>query len=687
MYSPFWYIGGMKNLNQIREVSILSFDERVLQEAEDRRNPLMERLKFLGIFSSNMDEFFKVRVAGIHRRIELGDDTMPAVLELVSRKAQELDERFQAAYKKITRALAKDGVSILTETEVEGLPEEDRGWLAQHFHRTVLPRLVPLILQDARPIPPLNDGSLYFGVEMSGKKPAYAIIELPPALDRFVELPSGNIMYVDDVIRFFLNDIFYIFSYERISAYAFKLSRDADLDMDNDFSEDYVHKMERMLQQRKGGRPTRFVYDAEMPKALLVRLLDELKIGEQDTIIGGGRYHNMRDLMGFPAHRPDLSFERALPAPHPVLDGERRPMLDIIADRDVLLTYPYQSFGHLVRLLREAAIAPDVRAIKMTLYRAAKNSQMVNALCNAARNGKRVFVSIELQARFDEEHNIELAERLTEAGASVVYGVPPMKTHCKLLLIQKKKGRLFAGLSTGNFNESTGRLYVDSALLTADPRLASEVDAVFDFLKAASRMRMFSPPAFKHLLVSPFNTRKVLYRMINRERLKGKDGYILLKTNHLTDVRMIQRLRRAANAGVKMDLIVRTTCALTPHANIRAISILDRYLEHQRVYLFGKGKDRTVFMSSADLMERNLDWRMEAAFPIYDAELQQQVVKTMKIQVEDTFKARELDRNQTNAYISEGDEGKRSQEVTQRYFDRLGGHGKAEDDELLAAEY
>ncbi len=661
----------MKNLPQIREISTLSFNERVLQEAEDKRNPLMERLKFLGIFSSNMDEFFKVRVASIHRRFELGDTEMTEVIDTVTNKAQELDERSQAAYTKITVGLSKEGVRIITENEVDALPDEYRSWLHHHFRHNLLPGLVPLLLQDAHPLASLTDGALYFAVEMQSKKPRYAVLEVPETLPRFVELPNGNILYVDDVIRYFLNEVFYIFEYERIAAYEFKLSRDAELGVDNDFSEDYVRQMERMLQQRKGGRPTRLVYDADMPPALLVRLLDELKIGEQDTIIAGGRYHNMKDLMRFPAQRPDLSFEKIPAARHPILDGTRRPMLDMLAERDALITYPYQSFDHLVRLLREAAIDPDVRSIKLTIYRAAKNSQVVNALYNAARNGKRVFVSIELQARFDEEHNIEIAEKLMEAGATVVYGVPPMKTHCKLLLIRRKKDKLFAGLSTGNFNEVTGQLYVDSTLLTSDPRLTAEVDQVFDFLKMAARMRLVSSPPFKHLLVSPFNTRKTVMRLLNREKAKGKEGYVLLKVNHLTDQRVLQRIRASANAGVQMDLIVRTTCAITPQKNIRAISILDRYLEHQRVFIFGKGPDRVVYLSSCDLMERNLDWRVEVAFPIYDPVLQQQIVDLMQLQVFDTFKARIIDKKQSNPYVSLSKTGLRAQEDTHAYFNRL----------------
>jgi polyphosphate kinase len=373
--------------------------------------------------------------------------------------------------------------------------------------------------------------------------------------------------------------------------------------------------------------------------------------------------------------RPDLAFEKMEPARHPVLDRDMgdaplRPVMDVVRERDLLLTYPYQSFDHLIRLLREAAIDPSVTAISMTLYRAARRSQVVYALYNAARNGKRVFVSIELQARFDEKNNIKISQFLSEAGVTVVYGVPPMKTHAKLLLIERKDG-LIAGLSTGNYNEVTARLYVDSLLLTTDRRLTGEVEDVFSFLDNASRLRTLPSPKYRHLLVSPFNTRRTILRMIEREKARKKDGYILIKVNHLTDDKVTRRLREAADAGVQMDLIVRTTYAMLPHKNIRAISILDRYLEHQRVYIFGRGEDRAVFMSSADLMERNLDWRVEVAFPVYDPALIDQVSDMMQIQVQDTYKARILDETQSNAYVSGRRGRKRGQYRTYDYFRKM----------------
>ena len=477
----------MKNLFQIREISVLSFNERVLQEAEDTRNPLMERLKFLGIFSSNMDEFFKVRVASIKRAIELGKQRMTDLLEAVGDECRELDERFQAAYADITEGLAREGIKILTEADIDTHPDGLSDWLHHYFRVNVLPGLVPVILQKGRAFPRLIDGALYFGVKMWGDQPRFAILEIPAAMPRFVQLPNGNIMYLDDVIRYSLDEVFYIFEYSRIEAFEFKISRDAELDIDNDFAEGYVRKMERVLQQRKGGRPTRLVYDAEMPSSLLKQLLKELNIVEDDTVIGGGRYHNMKDLMRFPSHRPDLTFEKVTPAKHPVLDASRTPMLDIIATQDLLLTYPYQSFDHVIRLLREAAIDPKVEEIQMTLYRAASNSQVVNALVNAARNGKKVFVSIELQARFDEQNNIRISEKLLEEGAKVTYGLPPMKVHSKFLLI-KRGNQYFGGLSTGNFNEVTGRLYVDSILLTAHRGITRDIATVLE-----SRHRIWPP--------------------------------------------------------------------------------------------------------------------------------------------------------------------------------------------------
>ncbi|MBI2423991.1 MAG: polyphosphate kinase 1 [Candidatus Hydrogenedentes bacterium] len=660
----------MKNIHQIREISTISFNERVLQEAEDPRNPLMERLRFLGIFSSNMDELFKVRVASIHRRIELGKKGLHEVLEALAQKAIELDERFRVAYAGITAALAEEDIHIPTEHEIrDGDPEIAR-WIREFFRKELLPSIVPIICHKRLPFPELMDSVLYLGVAMRGENKRYGLLEIPPETPRFVELPNHDIMYIDDVIRFSLDDIFYIFEYERIDAYAFKISRDAELDMDNDFTEGYVRKMEKVLRQRRGGRPTRMVYDAEMPPGLLKILKKELHIREDDTMIPGGRYHNMRDLMKFPSRRKDLEFPRFDNVPHPVLDRVSQPMLETIKRGDLMITYPYQSFDHLIRLLREAAIDPKVETIKMTLYRAARPSQVVNALYNAARNGKRIVVSIELQARFDEENNIFIANKLTEVGATVVYGVPPMKVHAKLLLIQRRNQN-FAGFSTGNFNESTGRLYVDSLLLTTDARLIKDTELVFEYLEKSAKMRVLATPQFEHLLVSPFNSHGVFLALIAREQAKGDAGYIFIKVNHLTDPSIIKALRDAADAGVKMDLIVRTTYAMRPHPNIRAISILDRYLEHQRVYIFGNGDDRAVYMSSADLMERNLDWRVESAFPVYDKTLQRQVAAMMALQVADTAKARVLDQTQSNHYVGGDTGGKQSQIETRRFLQDL----------------
>ena len=425
--------------------------------------------------------------------------------------------------------------------------------------------------------------------------------------------------------------------------------------------------MERELAKRDGGRPTRFVYDPEMPPGLLRVLLKELRISDYDTLLGAGRYHNMKDLMKFPVRRADLKFDKREPLPHPVLDHSEGAMLDTVCKRDVVVHYPYQSFSHVLRLLREAAIHPEARGIKMTLYRAAGNSQVVNALINAARNGKNIFVSIELQARFDEENNIAISERLTEAGATVVFGLPPMKVHSKLILVDYG-GRLVAGLSTGNFNEKTGDLYIDSTMFTTNKRMTRDVDEVFQFLERASRMRMLKPPRFRELMVSPFNTRKTFMRLLRRERDKGAEGYVFIKANHLTDERIIDAIVEAADAGVQMDLVIRTTYAMLPHANIRAISILDRYLEHQRVYIFGRGESRTVYLSSADLMERNLDWRVEAGFPVRDPQLAQEVCDMMQLQVRDNVKARVLDQTQSNRYVPHEGDPTRAQDAIYAYL-------------------
>lgn len=660
----------MKNIPQIREISTLSFNERVLQEAEDIRNPLMERVKFLGIFSSNMDEFFKVRVASVQRRIELGKKAMIEVLESINRRTHKLDDRFQAAYSEIIDQLAREGIRLITEHDLEKLHASIKAWVREYFRDTVLPSLVPIVLRKGFPFPQLTDGALYFAVIMYGSDFPYALLELPSGLPRFVELPNGHIMYIDDVIRYSLNDIFYIFTYDSIEAFEFKISRDAELDIDNDFSEGYVRKMEKVLRQRKGGRPTRFVYDSEMPAELLLVLKKELKLGKSDPTIGGSRYHNMKDLMRFPANRPDLLFEVMEPHDHPVLDADRRPMLDIIQQQDLLLTYPYQSFDHVIRLLREAAIDPEVKTIKLTMYRVASNSQVVNALLNAANNGKRVVAVVELQARFDEHRNISNSERLREVGATVLYGLPPMKVHSKLMLIEKNNN-LYAGLSTGNLNEQTAALYVDSMLFTGQKKITRDVATLFDYFENVAANRALTTPVFKHLMVSPFNTRKTLYKLIAQEKKKGNNGHILIKANHLTDNGIMRRLREAADTGVRINLIIRTTYAVTPQKNIKAISILDRFLEHQRIYIFGKGDDAVVYMSSADLMERNIDWRVEAAFPILEPELRQQVIDLVQIQVKDNSKARRLDRLQCNKYVLNRRGVHRTQYETYDYFRKL----------------
>lgn len=630
----------------------------------------MERLRFLGIFSSNMDDFFKVRVASVQRRIELGKSKMTEVVEAIGEHTRELDTRFQRAYGEITEALAKEGVKIITDNDINRQPQEIIEWLKEYFRNDVLPTLVPIIINERLQFPRLTDGALYFAVRMWGENTPYAVLEIPSTLSRFVVLPNGNIMYIDDVIRYFLDEVFYIFKYDRIEAFEFKISRDAELDIDNDFSEGFIRKVERVLDQRKGGRPTRFVYDRAIPPSFRKLLLQALKITGDDTVIGGGRYHNMKDLMTFPNHRTELTYPRVEPAPHPVLDGLSGPISDAIRERDLLVTYPYQSFDHVVRLLREAAIDPEVEEIKLTLYRVAEGSQIVNALINAARNGKTVFVVVELMARFDEKRNIDIAERLTEVGATVIYGLPPIKVHSKLLLIRKREFTI-AALSTGNFNETTGRLYVDSTLMTADPRLTNDVESAFEFLSRASLTRVMSTPKFKHLIVSPFGSRRIVSKYLEEQKAKGEDGFVLLKTNHITDSKLIKRIVEVADAGVEVNLIVRTTYCLPEHPNIRAISILDRYLEHQRIFMFGKDEERKIFLGSADLMERNLDWRVEAAFPIYDPALRSEIEAMMALQLADNSKARLLDDEQSNQYVNGSDKEIRSQNAIQEYYNEL----------------
>ncbi len=673
-----------------REKSWLLFNGRVLQEAADDTVPLIERMHFLGIFSNNLDEFFRVRYATIRRLSVLGKqaaDLLAGVspqdlLTQISSIVIDQQARFEEIFEEIRAGLRSEGIHIVDE---HGLDDVQSEFIDHYFEERLSPALVPIMLNYVDEFPMFRDKSIYHAVRLvkeGGAQVNYALIEIPSEVfDRFVVLPDRGgekyVMYLDDVIRHFLHRIFATFQFEELEAFTIKLTRDAELDIDNDISRSFIDKISRSVKARKKAEPVRFIYDKTMPKDLLTFLMKGLEAdSKSDSLIPGGRYHNKKDLMDFPnvggAH---LEYKKHRPAKRPELD-EVASFLKILDERDVLLHYPYQSFSYLIRMIREAAIDPQVTSIKATLYRAAKNSQFLNALVNAAKNGKNVTVVIELQARFDEEANIKWTKRLQDEGVNVIYGVPGLKVHSKLLLINRKNedgGKTrYACVSTGNFNEKTARLYGDYALYTTDRRITKEVNLVFKFFR-----NNFNIPEYDHLLVSPHYTRDDFYALIDEEIKKAKSGREALlhfKMNSLVDEEMIEKLYEASQAGVPVKLNVRGICSLVSgipglSENIEAISIVDKFLEHARVYVFGAGEEAKIYISSADLMTRNLDNRVEVTVPIYDEEAKNEILDNLEISWQDNVKSRWHDGDYDNKYRRTGvQERIRSQVVLQRYY-------------------
>lgn len=651
-----------------REISWLSFNERVLQEADDKTVPLLERLKFLAIFSSNMDEFFRVRVASLRRSQKAKRKVISpyrlspdVILELIQERAVKLQDKFNQIYENICDELAKENIFIKDEKE---LSAKQLTAVQQYFKTGVAPYLFPVILDPKSEFPFLRDKSIYLAVKMSKRngslKPKYAVVEVPTnVVSRFYILPAEqhqtSIILLDDIIRLSLDKIFSIFDYDIYEAYTIKLTRDAELTIDNDFAVSYIEKVEKSLKERKKGAPVRFVFDEDIPTDLLGFIVNKLKLTKQ-SLIPGGRYHNFKDFMDFPRVGTQNMVYEALPQISVASLDNTRVMFDAVTKRDYILHHPYQTFDYVIRMLRESALDPFVTEIKVTLYRVAKQSNVCNALINAVKNGKKVTVLMELQARFDEEHNIYWANKLQEAGAKVLFGKPNQKVHCKICLIYRRENNRivkYAHLGTGNYNGVTSRLYCDHGLLTKNKRLTDEVSRVFTWLSNPNRINKF-----KHLLVAPTNMKSEFIRLIEHEiklARKGKQAYMILKMNSLVDEVMIRKLYEASKAGVKIQLIVRGVCCLVPgikklSENIEVISIIDRYLEHARVYVFGNDGKEKMFLSSADWMQRNLNNRIEVAFPVFDRLVQQQIKNIINIQLQDNCKARIIDKLQSNKY-------------------------------------
>ncbi|RAR51165.1 polyphosphate kinase 1 [Flavobacterium lacus] len=685
-----------------REKSWLCFNARVLQEAADPTVPLLDRLRFLGIFSNNLDEFFRVRFAAI-RRLSLSGQTGEKVLGGISSQ-QLLNDITDIVIKQqseslrilniIEKELEKEGVFIINEKEIS---KEQENYIRDFFIQKVSPALVTIILNDLAEFPLLRDTSGYLAVKLVMKNESeektsflgfkkakkdirYAVIEIPKTINRFVVLPSNGekqyIILLDDVIRYNLKSIFNIFDYESISAHMIKITRDAQLEIDSDISKSFAEKISESVRDRRIGEPVRFVYDQSIDKDTLKFFLEKMNIDSTDSIIPGGRYHNRRDYMDFPnLGRYDLLYQPKTPLPVDGL-GLEGSIIKKISEKDYLVNAPYQSFAYLIKFLREAALDPKVISIKITLYRLAKNSQIISSLINAAKNGKKVTVQIELQARFDEASNISYAEQMQTEGINLIFGVKGLKVHSKICVIDRfedKKIKRYGFISTGNFNESTAKVYTDVTLFTSHQQILKDADKVFDFFEVNYRVHRY-----KHLVVSPHYTRNKMYKLIDREimhALSGKETYIKLKMNSLSDTRMIDKLYDASRAGVKVQLIIRGICCLIPgikgmSENIEAISIVDNFLEHSRIFIFGNHGKPEVFISSADFMTRNIDARVEVTCPIYDENIKLELIESFDVGWNGNVKARYHSEKLDNKYRvrKENDRVFRAQIETYNYY-------------------
>ena len=689
-----------KNTYVNRELSWLKFNARVLQEAADEKVPLLERLRFAGIFSNNLDEFFKVRYATV-KRVAMNESSdkelgvhAKELLEEITKEVIQLQDESLSIINTITEELEKEQIFIVNEKTL--LPEHE-AFVNTYFYDKVRPALFTIILNDLEKFPQLKDDVAYLAVKMTLKedekasgvqkffsskaykeKIQYALIELPTTLNRFIELPQVGdkhyIIMLDDVIRFCLHLIFSIFNYESLSANMIKITRDAELDIDDDLSKSFVEKISSSVEDRRKGAPVRFVYDKTIDKDTLHFLIEKMGIVNTDSVIPGGRYHNRRDYMSFPSlGRTDLTYASIHPLPVKGLTSEES-LLKKIAEKDYLQFTPYHTFSNIIWFLREAALDPKVKSVKITIYRLAKNSQVVNSLINAVKNGKKVTVQIELQARFDEESNIRYAEQLKAEGVKLIFGVRGLKVHSKICVIEREEGKgikRYGFISTGNFNESTAKVYTDYTLFTANQDILKEVNKVFNFFETNYNIQKY-----KHLIVSPHYTKKILKQLIDEEiknAKAGKEAYIKLKMNNITSYKMIDKLYEASRAGVKIQMIVRGICCLVPgiegmSENIEVISIVDKFLEHPRLFIFGNNGNPKVYISSADWMTRNISFRVEVGCPIYDETIKQELIDTFEISWADNVKARVIDQAQDNHYRPHTLPAQRSQVALYEYY-------------------
>jgi polyphosphate kinase len=676
-----------------REISWLSFNERVLQESADRNVPLIERLRFLGIFSNNLDEFFKVRYATVKRIVqagktgksELGGETAKNLLAEITNIVIRQQAKSLNILKQIRKELETQNIFLVDETQIEESHEE---FIKTYFIQKVSPVLMTIILNDLTEFPMLKDTAAYLAVKMvlipedsateKTRNVKYALIEIPKGIDRFIVLPKIDdkdyIIILDDLIRHSLRNIFTMFSYESITAHMIKITRDAELDIDSDLSKSFIEKISSSVEGRKISDPVRFVYDKGIGKDTLQFLKEKMDIEDTDSVIPGGRYHNRRDYMGFPSlGRRDLMYDTIKPLPVKGLSMEGS-LFERIAKKDYLQYTPYHTFSYVIKFLREAALDPKVRSIKITVYRLASNSQVAASLVNAVKNGKQVTMQIELRARFDEQANIEYAEELQAEGVKLIFGVPGLKVHSKICVIEREeedKIKRYGFISTGNFNESTARIYTDYTLFTSNGPILRELNKVFEFFDTPYKINNY-----KHLVVSPHYTQTYFIKLIDHEIANAKAGkaaYIKIKMNSFTSYKMVDKLYEASNAGVRIQLVIRGICCLIPgikgmSENIEAISIVDKFLEHPRVFIFGNEGNPKVYISSADWMTRNLLNRVEVGCPIYDKDVKQELIDTFEIAWRDNVKARVFSEKQDNAYKKDNKSKVRSQFAIYDYY-------------------
>lgn len=660
-----------------KEISWLAFNDRVLQEAENKDAPLIERLKFMGIYSNNLDEYFRVRVATLKRISMFGAKSRKllgynpkATLKRIHEIVLTQTTKFEKNYTKLLKELEYHKVHVINEKQ---LAPEQVEFVRNYFHKEVRTRLMPYLIDKDSEFPNLTDDAIYLAIYLSKNdslKRRYALLEIPTdILPRFILLPEKGeekyIIFLDDIIRFGLKDIFFIFDFDEISAYTIKLTKDAELEIADDISESYIDKLSKSLQQRKKGTPVRFIYDRCLPPDLLKIITKKLNFGADDVIIPSNRYHNFKDFMKFPdLGKKQFHNAELVPVLHRDIQVGKS-ILSVIKEKDVMLFFPYHPFDHFIDLLREASIDPFVTSVQVTLYRLARNSSVINALLNAVRNGKDVTTVVELQARFDEEANIQWGNKLLEEGVKVIYGVPGLKVHSKLCLITRVKNKVterYAAVGTGNFNEDTARIYTDHLLMTSNKKITYEVFKAFNFFSVN-----YKKDNFYHLVLSPFFLRNKVTLLIENEiknARAGKKAFIYLKLNNLTDIDIINYLYEASSAGVKIRLIVRGMLSLVPGIkkvsdNIKAIGIVDRFLEHSRFMIFCNDGNEQVYITSADLMPRNLDHRIEVTCPVFDKNIKLELRKIFDIQWEDNVKARVFNESQSNEFVKS--DGKKNQ--------------------------